>query len=197
MNPATHLLVGWSVANAVEIERRDRALVTLAGVIPDVDGLGILLDFATGNRADGLAWWWKFHHVLAHNIAAAVAVVVIAFCLAKRRFVTALLAGVSFHLHILGDIAGSRGPDGYQWPVPYLRPFSDAWEFTWSGQWELDAWPNFAITAALLALTLRLAWRRGHSPLELISGRADRAFVATLRRRFGAPTPRGRCVKQQ
>jgi len=187
MNPVTHLLVGWGVANSAALERRDRALVTIAGVIPDVDGLGILFDFAARNPADELTWWWKYHHVFAHNIAGAAIVLLIALCLAKRRLVTALLAALSFHLHLLGDIAGSRGPDGYQWPIPYLRPFSDAWQLTWSGQWELDAWPNFAITAALLALTFRLAWSRGHSPLELVSLRADRAFVSALRDRFGDP----------
>jgi inner membrane protein len=187
MNPATHLLVGWSVANTAALERRDRALVTLAGVIPDVDGLGIFYDWAARDPAGRLTWWWEFHHTLAHNIAGAAVVVAIALCLAKRTLATACLAAVSFHLHLLGDIAGSRGPDGYQWPVPYLRPFSDSWQLTWSGQWELDAWPNFAITAALLALALWLAWKRGRSPLELVSSRADRAFVTALRNRFGSP----------
>jgi len=189
MNPATHLLVGWSVAQTAALERRDRALVTLAGVIPDVDGLGIILDYAAGGPTNGLTWWWKFHHIFAHNIAAAIVVVAASAALARRRVVTAALAALAFHLHILGDMAGSRGPDGYQWPIPYLRPFSDSWELTWSGQWELDAWPNFAITAVLLALTLRLAWSRGYSPLELVSKRADRAFVAALRNRFGEPGP--------
>jgi hypothetical protein len=61
------------------------------------------------------------------------------------------------------------------------------WELTWSGQWQLNAWPNFAITGALLALMFYLAWRRGFSPLEMVSGRADRAFVKALRERFGEP----------
>ena len=41
MNPVTHLLVGWTVANASGLEkRRDRFLVSVAGIIPDLDGLG-------------------------------------------------------------------------------------------------------------------------------------------------------------
>ena len=65
MNPATHLLVGWAVANTTALERRDRAIVTLAGIAPDIDGLGILVDFA---RDDGrLDWWWALHHHLAHT----------------------------------------------------------------------------------------------------------------------------------
>ena len=94
---------------------------------------------------------------------------------------TAGLAFLAFHLHLLFDLFGSRSPDGYQWPIHYLWPFSDFWQFTWSGQWELNAWPNFVITGAALVITFLLAWKRGYSPLEIVSERADRAFVETLR----------------
>jgi len=41
MNPATHFLTGWAVANCVpSLDRKERAMITLACVIPDVDGLG-------------------------------------------------------------------------------------------------------------------------------------------------------------
>ena len=90
----------------------------------------------------------------------------------------------AFHSHILGDVIGARGPDGYQWPIPYLLPFSRTPELVWSGQWALNAWQNFVITAIALSLTFYIAWSRGHSPLEIFSSRADRAFVETLRTRF-------------
>ena len=98
-----------------------------------------------------------------------------------------MLALVSFHLHLLGDIVGARGPDGDQWPIPYLLPFSHTWQLAWPGQWELNAWPNFLITILLLSLAFHLAWRRGHSPLELVSTRANGEFVTALRDRFGSP----------
>ncbi len=187
MNPVTHLLVGWTVANASPLSRRERAVVALAGVVPDVDGLGIVADLVTRNSAAALDWWGRFHHVLAHNLGFGLLVMAAAWAVAARRTRVALLAGLSFHLHLLGDLAGSRGPDGDPWPIPYLLPFSDAWQLTWQGQWELNAWPNFAITAVLLGLSFHLAWRRGFSPVELFSRRADRAFVETLRARFGTP----------
>ena len=187
MNPVTHLLVGWTVANATALTPRERALVTIAGVVPDVDGFGIVTDFLTRNSAQPTEWWGQFHHVLAHNLGFGLAVGVAAFCLATRRWVAASLALLSFHLHLLGDLVGARGPDGDQWPIPYLSPFSQDWQLVWDGQWALNAWPNFVITGALLALALYLAWRRAFSPLELVSSRADRAFVKTLRDRFGSP----------
>jgi hypothetical protein len=127
-------------------------------------------------------WFSEYHHQL-HNLAFGLLVTAVAFGLAKQKLKTALLVLLSFHVHLLEDLAGARGPDGYQWPIPYLWPFSHGAGLAWSGQWALNAWPNFAITIGLLLLTFYLAWSRGYSPLEMVSARADRAFVATLRQR--------------
>lgn len=187
MNPVTHFLFGWMVANGGGLQRRDRALVAIAGVIPDVDGLGAPVEVLTANWERPLAWFSEYHHTF-HNITFAVTVSILAFALATRRWKTALLVFLSFHLHLLCDLAGARGPEGEQWAIPYLKPFSDAWELTWSGQWALNAWPNFAITGVLLIATFYLAWRRGFSPLEIVSLRADQAFVGALHERFPRPT---------
>ena len=186
MNPVTHFLTGWAVASCVpSLERKERAMVALACVVPDVDGLGVVVDLATRGSAHPTDWFSLLHHQL-HSLAFAVVIAAVCFALARHRRVTGLLALLSFHLHLLEDLAGSRGPDGYQWPIPYLAPFSAAGQWMWRGQWSLNAWPNFAITIGLLALTFHLAWRKGFSPLEMLSRRADRRFVATLRERFGA-----------
>ena len=42
MSPITHFLAGWTIANTVKFDKRDRMLVTLAGVVPDVDGMGVV-----------------------------------------------------------------------------------------------------------------------------------------------------------
>ena len=187
MNPVTHLLVGWTVANTTTLTQRERALVAIAGIVPDVDGFGIVTDLLTRNSEHPLELWGRFHHVLAHNLGFGLGVGLAAFALSRRRWVTASLALLSFHLHLAGDLLGARGPDGDQWPIPYLSPYSQDWQLTWTGQWALNAWPNFVITGALLLLAFYLAWRRAVSPLELVSSRADQAFVKTLRDRFGYP----------
>ena len=78
-----------------------------------------------------------------------------------RRVAIAGLVCLTFHLHLLCDVAGSKGPDGSQWPIPYLEPFSDAIQWAWSGQWELNAWPNVTLTLLLLGGSGVLAVRRG------------------------------------
>jgi hypothetical protein len=184
MSPITHFLTGWLIANtSVSFTRRERAVITLAAVAPDVDGLGIVAEYLTRNSAHPLTWFSDYHHVVGHNLGFGLATICLAFALTRRRLV-AVLAFLSFHSHLLGDLVGSRSPDGYQWPIPYLLPFSSAWQWSWSGQWELNAWPNFAVTGIVLVSAFWLAWQRGYSPLEMVSEAANRAFVNTLRNRF-------------
>ncbi|SJZ76320.1 LexA-binding, inner membrane-associated putative hydrolase [Trichlorobacter thiogenes] len=185
MNPVTHLLLGWTVANVdTSLNRRERTVITLAGVAPDLDGLGLVAEVLTRGSKHELLWWSNYHHTALHNISFAVLVAIVAFLVTGRRWRVALLAFASFHIHLLGDLLGARGPENDHWPIPYLTPFSDRWQWIWDGQWELNAWPNFVITGVLLALTFYWAWKRGYSPLEMVSCRADQAFVQTLRERF-------------
>jgi membrane-bound metal-dependent hydrolase YbcI (DUF457 family) len=183
MSPITHFLSGWVIANCAKLDRRDRTLVTLACVVPDIDGIGIIPELLTRNSAHPLLWFTHYHHSL-HSLAFAIVVTVTAFVLASKKWKTAALSLLSFHVHLFEDVLGSRGPDGFQWPIPYLSPFSSALQLTWRGQWGLNAWPNIAITGVLLCIALTLAWHRGFSPLEMISSGADSAFIAALRKRF-------------
>jgi hypothetical protein len=185
MSPITHFFMGWAVANAVpSLSKRDRAFVTWASVVPDIDGLGIIAEKLTQNSRHPLYWWSDYHHVLGHNLGFALLVSTIAAIFVNQKIKTTLLVFLSFHLHLLADLVGARGPDGDQWPIPYLLPFSNRWQLTWSGQWALNAWPNEVITAVLIGIAIWLAWRRGFSPLEMFSAKADAAFVAALRNRF-------------
>lgn len=183
MSPVTHFLTGWVFANSVALGRKDRALVTLASVIPDVDGLGIIADVLTRHSQHPLDWFSTYHHSL-HTLLFALIVTAASFLIATKPWKVAGLAFLSFHLHLFEDLLGSRGPEGYQWPIPYLMPFSHAGELSWNGQWALNAWPNFLITIALLLVTFYLAWSKGFSPLEMVSQRADAVFVASIRKRF-------------
>lgn len=187
MSPVTHFFTGWVFANCFNLQRRDRTLVTLACVAPDVDGLGIIPELLTRNSAHPLLWFSLYHHSL-HNLMFALVIAAIAFALASQKWKTAFLCFLSFHVHLFEDVLGSRGPDGYPWPIPYLAPFSPSLQLVWKGQWGLNAWPNVVITVALLLITLWLAWRRGFSPLGMVSTKADSTLVATLRRRFPAKT---------
>jgi len=190
VSPITHFFIGWGVANsAPSLNQRERAMVTVASVVPDVDGLGIIAERLTQNSAHPLNWWSDYHHVLGHNLGFGILIAILAATFARQKIKVTLLVLLSFHLHLLGDLVGARGPDGDQWPLPYLLPFSNKWQLTWSGQWALNAWPNIAITGLLIGTAVLLARRRGFSPLEMFSSKADKAFVRAWRNRFPVRTP--------
>jgi hypothetical protein len=149
-----------------------------------VDGIGIVAEILTRNSATPLTWWSDYHHVLGHNLGFALLLTGLAACFVRQKLKVASLVFLSFHLHLFGDLVGARGPDGEQWAIPYLLPFSGAWQWVWSGQWALNGLPNLIITAGLIVLAVLLARLRGFSPLELFSRRADKVFVATVRNRW-------------
>ena len=157
-----------------------------AGLAPDLDGLGIVVDFCA--RLFGLAetnYYQEYHRVYGHGLPAAIVFAALVWALAGSRARAALGAFVSVHLHFLCDLAGSRGNDPLDiWPIPYLSPLSDALTLSWSGQWELVSWQNTTITAALLAIAGAMAIRRGYSPVSLFSKKADAQVVAALRQRW-------------
>ena len=62
MNPIVHAELSWLGAQKL-FDRRDRMLVTLAGVLPDLDGLTLL---------GGEELYGKWHHVLTHGALSAV-----------------------------------------------------------------------------------------------------------------------------
>lgn len=154
----------------------------MVGILPDADGVGVVLGVLTGSWERAQQWYGDWHHVLGHSLVAAVVVAVAigCWCRAPRA---AALALVTFHLHLVCDVIGSRGPDGYAWPIPYLAPFH-AWEWTWDGQWALNAWPNTLITAIALVTSIILAIGRGRWMTELVSPAWDARVVEVFRRRL-------------
>ena len=70
MSPITHFLASWVVADTVLEEDRDKMLVACAGILPDLDSLGVVCDFASpalGGPETNL--YADFHHFLFHGLA--------------------------------------------------------------------------------------------------------------------------------
>ncbi len=185
MSPATHLFASWIVAAKTTDNLRDRRLVALSGLLPDLDGLGIFADYArlatSGN--DDFFYYQRYHHFLLHGIWGAAAIAIVMACLAGRRWHVAVLSFAVVHLHLLCDLIGSRGPSAEDlWPIFYLAPASKQWMWIWHHQWALNGWPNRVISVVLFAWCLRLAVRNGDSVVGVFNRRADAVFVSVLRR---------------
>ena len=182
--PTTHILESWLLANAIPTDRRGRLAITLSGVLPDLDGIGYPIEELTRGSAHPLFWFEDFHHVLLHNICAGLLFAGVSYFLCGCSWRVALGSLAAFHLHLLCALIGSAGADGEIWPLFYLLPFS-GYELSWAGQWRLDSPINIAITFICEALVLYLAWRRGFSPIELLSPSLDTRLMSMVYRLCG------------
>ncbi len=161
--------------------------MTLAGILPDADGLGLLVDGLT--RALGWKktfYYQNYHHYLLHGVFGGLLITAFLVLFAHRKWRVAILALLVFHLHLLCDLVGSRGPAPVDlWPIFYFGPFTKDTMWIWKGQLPLDAWPNQLLTVCLFAWALWLAVQRGYSFVGVFSRRLDRIFVEVLRKWHG------------
>jgi hypothetical protein len=172
MNPVIHGQIGWLIGAHLE-RRRDRALVTAAALLPDLDGAGILVSEY---------WYAELHHRLGHGAIAAVAIPAACGLVARSPKVAAL-AFVAFTSHVVADLMGS-GPG---WPIWPYWPWSHAeWLPDW--QWDLASWQNTVIGFGVILTCLSCARFYGRTPVELFHLKSDAKVVETIRRRIG-PKP--------
>jgi hypothetical protein len=184
MSPLTHLLASWIVAAKTTDNLRDRRLVTLAGVAPDLDGLGLFVDMVTGRFSTGKLYYYpEYHHWLTHGLPGAVGCSILFAAFARRKWRVLGLSFLMFHLHLLCDLLGSRGPDKNDfWPIYYFAPILQHPMWVWKYQWRLDGWQNRVITLALLFWSLALAVKIGESFVGVFNRRADKVFVGVLQK---------------
>lgn len=184
MTPGAHFLASWVCATSLDLGRRERRIVTLAGVLPDLDGIGVAGDLITRGRTE---YYATFHHLLCHNLVFAILLSALAGILVKGHRARAF--GWTFlmvHGHLLLDLLGSKGRDGYAWPIPYLVPFSRTFELSWRGQWYLDGWQNLLFLAAGFGRSAIMAGKQRRSFVEVISPWLDRNLFLAVARRWPA-----------
>ncbi len=169
MNPIVHAELSWLGAQRLT-DRRDRLLVTLAGVLPDLDGLTLLA---------GQDLYGQWHHVLTHGFVSALVIAGVLAAFARRKAMVFGLGLAAFHLHLFCDLLGS-GPG---WPLFYFWPFNRE-QWFWSGQWDLASWQNGLIGLGATLAVLACALPYGRTAVELFSLQADGKVVAALRQRF-------------
>jgi membrane-bound metal-dependent hydrolase YbcI (DUF457 family) len=164
-----HAQVGWFLARACRLERRDRRLVAIASMLPDIDAIGIL---------GGYRLYFTTHHVWLHNVFAATAFALGAACLARRRVATALLAFAGVALHVVSDGFGLLALTPL-WPA-------SSWVF-WPNddRYWVAAIGEILVPALLIAAQVALARREGISVLEVLPRRWEDWLRARWRERFG------------
>jgi hypothetical protein len=174
------------VAVATTNNARDRKLVTLAGVAPDIDGLGavadVIISWCSGKECT-FHYYQQYHHILLHGWPGAVVVSLLFTFFAREHWRVLLLCLLTYHLHLLCDLVGSRGPTvGDLWPICYSEPVFRHPIWFWKHQWRLDGWQNQSIFVVIFLASLWVAVRKGYSFVEVFSERLDAGFVKVLRK---------------
>lgn len=176
MQVPIHLAISWLIGHRLP-QRRDRRLVTWAGVVPDLDALSLL---------GGAAAYSEYHHVVTHGLVAAVVVTALSTAFARERVKVLLLSLLAFHVHLLCDWLGS----GRDWPIVYFYPFSRHEYYTPYG-WPLASPQNAIVWLAAVALTVWIGITHGRTFAEaFLPARADAAVVKSLRDIYARFRPR-------
>ena len=186
MSPITHFLGSWAISDATRLAHRDRNLVAWCGLLPDLDGAGIVVDMASRLLLNTETFWYvRLHHFVLHGLPGAIAIALVVSAFATHRLHVFLWGFAIVHLHILCDLVGSRGPTPLDvWPIYYLGPFSNELTIRWAGQWQLNAWPNVTVTLLLVGYILYRMVIAGRSPVSMFSGKAYHAANQTISMRW-------------
>lgn len=164
-----HGQVGWFLARGARLEAQDRKLVTVAAMLPDLDGLSIL---------GGYGLYYSGHHVWLHSVWAALGFALLAATFATRRLVVFGLSLVAVALHVVSDGFGLLACAPL-WPV-------SNWVF-WPNdeRYWVAAIGEVGVPALLIWAQVALARKEGISILELLPTRAEEWLRIRWRERFG------------
>ncbi len=164
MSPIAHLQYGWWFAHWGKFSRSERAAIALAGAGPDLDGLSLL----GGHEA-----FYRYHHILFHNVGAVLGVAVLTGLFLWRRMYVWLLVVFSFGMHIVEDYF-TVSWNHYPW-----RPFaSSAVNFaSHMPGWVVQGVLQSAAMCFILWITIRIYLRHHRTPLEILSPAFDRLLL--------------------
>lgn len=101
MSPVVHLMGSWLIGSVATKNPRDRQLVAMAGVIPDLDGFGMIVDVARSVVTDQpmtFQLYSRYHHILCHGWPAAIVLCGLLMYFARERWRTFALCLLTFHL---------------------------------------------------------------------------------------------------
>jgi len=157
-------MIAWIVAVLLIKDVKDRRLVVIAGVIPDIDAILLLVNEEL---------FYEYHHTIGHSFLFGIPLALLFSAKAKQRFPVFFGCMAAFSLHILADYFGSN------WPIPLLYPLSSI-EVSSAGY--LSYYTMYSIinplTAIVSMLTIFLIiWMKEISPFEFISQKLDRRLV--------------------
>ena len=164
LSPIGHLQYGWWFAHWRQFDRRERAAIALAGAACDLDGLSM---FAGGDA------YYRFHHMLFHNVGALLVVIPLAGLFLWRRAWAWLAVVFAFGMHIVEDYFS------IPWDMKPWEPFNAAVVNLghhlppWLVQYVFQS----VAMAFILGITIWIYLRYQRTPLEIVSPAFDRLIM--------------------
>jgi hypothetical protein len=164
VSPVGHLQYGWWFAHWRQFDRRERAAIALSAAACDLDGLSMFW----GSDA-----YYKYHHMLFHNVGSVFAVVLLAGALFWRRPWAWLMVVFAFGMHIVEDYFS------IPWNMKPWAPFSNMVT-------NIDhhiAAPivqygfQTIMMVFILGVTVWIYMRYKRTPLEIVSPAFDRLIM--------------------
>ena len=190
MHGPSHLIISWFTAEAAGLRSsRDRRIVALSGLAPDIDVLaylGAIVYFGFDKELAFEHVWQVVHHRYTHGLGFVLLTGIVTFIVASRGTMPSEMAFrqvarvvvfsmIASIVHIFCDVVGG----GPTWPVYPLWPVSDfGWAVNWS--WTLADWPNTVILFLCLAGMMLYAKKSGRSVMESLNYNLDRWFVTII-----------------
>lgn len=163
MHIQTHILSGWCLGNLFGLGKRERSLAIIAGSIYDLDGLGIIF---------GPVAYWKYHHLLGHNLLAGLLVCAVLCWFSKERVKGFIAYLALFHIHLAADYFSS----GQEWVIYYLWPFSRLGFENASG-WDFYSWQNIGTGFFFIGWTVFIIFKNKRTFFESVMPNLDRQIV--------------------
>ena len=166
-----HAQVGWHLAEAAGLGKKDRILCAVAGMSPDLDGFAFLL---------GLSNYWEFHHTFGHSLLIIPFMAVALGLFARKKLITMIFCCFGALAHVAVDIFGSM-PVYVLWPLyPDWTPFDNPNPFI--------VFPVEFITPFLMiACSMWVYRKRGISILEIFGSRMEKALYGWFKRIHAGP----------
>ncbi|TNF98405.1 MAG: hypothetical protein EP297_08135 [Gammaproteobacteria bacterium] len=202
MHGPSHLLISWFMAESMGLdEPRDRRLIALSGLAPDIDAVayaGAIVWYGFDKDQAFINVWEVIHHRYTHGLGFILFTGIIVYLLVRKPSLTgshvkqaarnqayrvAGLAMLASLVHVFSDLVAG----GPTWPVFPLWPITDQpWAVSWS--FTLAQWPNTVILVSLLVAMMLYPKMMGYSPLESINYNLDRWFVHIIQHGSDHPT---------
>ena len=152
-------------------DRRLRAWIMWAALLPDLDGLTYL---------GGFQLYLAYHHRLTHTLLFSLLVTVLAvISCTSHRLKALVFTQLAFYTHYFGDYLFTRFPLYWLWPM-------SGREYFWNKALSLAHPVNqYLLYCGVLSMLILSVYRK-RTPLEAISVRLDRYVVGSFRNVFAA-----------